>query len=292
MDSSAVKKISILGCGWLGLPLAERLLGHPAQYVVKGSTTTPEKRPLLASAGLDPYLISFTPSPQGERLEAFLASDYLVVDIPPRQSRQGEDFHPQQIRYLVSLLEKSTVKNIIYISSTSVYPALNRAVTENDVLHPEESAAPALVRAEQQIASLRPGRQVTILRCAGLMGYDRIPGKYVKGQKNLTTAEVPVNYVHRDDVIRLIVRILEEKKVPNETYNVVAPAHPTRREVYEASCVQFGWEKPTFREADQAENHKVVLADKVQAHYGFSFLYPDPLHFYYQSTSPTPEDKA
>ena len=38
-------EISIMGCGWLGLPLAAQLV--KAGYNVKGSTTTPEKLEVL-----------------------------------------------------------------------------------------------------------------------------------------------------------------------------------------------------------------------------------------------------
>ncbi|GAB2763844.1 SDR family oxidoreductase [Rhabdobacter roseus] len=246
----------------------------------------------MASRGIDPHHLSFTPSPQGEHVEAFFESESLVVDIPPRLSKQGEEFHPQQLEHIVRLVEKSPIKNIIYLSSTSVYPALNRLVTEEDVRQPDESASPALVKAEQQMASLRADRHVTILRCGGLMGYDRIPGKYVKGQKNLTTGSVPVNYVHRDDVIALIARILEDNEVTDSTFNVVAPFHPTRREVYEASCAQFGWESPTFLPTAPNESFKIVVGDKVCSSYDFSFRFPNPLHFYYTQAQSVTEPKA
>ncbi len=79
------------------------------------------------------------------------------------------------------------------------------------------------------------------------MGYDRIPGKYVRGKQDITTGEVPVNYLHRDDAVEIIATVLGGT-VPNETYNVVAPLHPPRREVYLWSCLQFGWEVPTFKQ--------------------------------------------
>jgi 3-hydroxyisobutyrate dehydrogenase-like beta-hydroxyacid dehydrogenase len=48
-------KISILGCGWLGLPLAKSLLAK--SYEVKGSTTSENKLEVLINAGILPFQI-------------------------------------------------------------------------------------------------------------------------------------------------------------------------------------------------------------------------------------------
>ena len=42
-------KISILGCGWLGLPLAKALIENG--FSVKGSTTSTDKLTALENAG-------------------------------------------------------------------------------------------------------------------------------------------------------------------------------------------------------------------------------------------------
>ena len=45
--------ITILGCGWLGLSLAQALVKEG--YAVKGSTTTEEKLEQLQYAGVEPF---------------------------------------------------------------------------------------------------------------------------------------------------------------------------------------------------------------------------------------------
>ena len=50
-----MKNISILGCGWLGEPLAISLL--EAGYSVKGSTTTESKLATLEASQIEAYLI-------------------------------------------------------------------------------------------------------------------------------------------------------------------------------------------------------------------------------------------
>ncbi|HEV7350988.1 SDR family NAD(P)-dependent oxidoreductase [Telluribacter sp.] len=283
MNSDHFQKVSIIGCGWLGLPLATHLLSSRGEhrYYVRGSTTTPSKVEVLRQSGVEPVLFRVSPEPAGEAYSTLFDANSIVVDIPPRIAKQGEDFHTQQIYHLIQLLKNSKVKQIIYVSSTSVYPEINQEVTEQDVRFPAESAAPALVETELMMSELRGKSKVAILRCAGLMGYDRIPGKYVRGKKNITTGLIPVNYVHRNDVVAIIATLLKSG-ITDETYNVVAPVHPTRREVYEASCRQFGWELPTFLENNQQEPFKKINGTKLVTHTGYQYQFPDPLQFYYE----------
>lgn len=279
MEKEIKKTVSIVGCGWLGLPLAQQLLS--AGYAVKGTTTTPAKLSTLAEKGITPYLAALDPAPTGPHWAEILDADYLIVDVPPRRSQQGGEFHPQQISHMAELVKNSSITAIIQISSTSVYRELGQSVVEDDVQQVAESGAPALMEAELIMASLRrPGRNVAVLRCGGLMGYDRIPGKYVRGKKDITTGALPVNYIHRDDVIGSIMALLAGT-VPDETFNVVTPLHPTRREVYLSSCAQFGWEAPTFKEPTVDEPYKLVLSDKLVEAIGYTFKYADPLKFHY-----------
>lgn len=46
-------KISILGCGWLGLPLAKALIENG--FSVKGSTTSTDKLTALENDGITPF---------------------------------------------------------------------------------------------------------------------------------------------------------------------------------------------------------------------------------------------
>ncbi|MDQ6478750.1 NAD-dependent dehydratase [Dyadobacter sp. LHD-138] len=278
------KRISILGCGWLGFPLAQRLIGDDISSQVKGSTTSADKIEQFKAAGIDGFLFHLNPELSGEptQITSFFDTDVLVIAIPPRLSKNEADFHPRQIQSVVDIIETSPVKEIIYVSSTSIYPDLNRIVTENDVKTPEQSASPAMVEAENLLIALRGKKTVSILRHGGLLGYNRIPGKYVKGQKDLTTGSIPVNYIHRDDAAGIIVKMIKEGIV-NETFNIVAPQHPTRREIYEKSCVQFGWEVPTFVTPEITPAFKTISASKLSSFYTYDFRFPDPLEFHYEA---------
>ena len=264
-------KISILGCGWLGFPLGKYLVekGHS----VKGSTTSENKLSLLPAVGIDSFLLRF--SPQIENLEVvnFLTSDVLIICIPPRAGKYGEDFHVQQIESLLEYLPSSTIKSIIYTSSTSVYPDLNCEMTERDKVIENH----ALIRVENLLKKLP--QNVTILRCGGLMGGERIPAKYFAG-KTINTGKIPVNYVHQEDVIQIITMILEHGYW-NETFNVVSPEHPIREGIYLKNCEEFGFEKPIFEEPSEEIPFKIISPEKLIYQTGYEFIYDNPLMFKY-----------
>ncbi|WP_229379747.1 SDR family NAD(P)-dependent oxidoreductase [Fibrella forsythiae] len=269
-------QLSIIGLGWLGAPLAEQM--QQLGLSVRGSTTTPEKVPQLRQQGIDTYLLQLNPGPEGD-LTPLLDVDYLVVNIPPKAGKQGDAFHPEQMRLLADQVRSSRIKHILYVSSTSVYPELNRDMVEADVITPDQSAAPALTQAEQIWSSLaNQVRAVTIVRCAGLMGDQRIPGKYVAG-RTVDSGNVPVNYLHQVDAVGLISSVISQGLVG--TFNAVAPQHPTREAIYRKSCADFGYALPTFVAPAEPVPFKVINGDKLTQATRYVFVYPDPLDFPY-----------
>lgn len=237
----------------------------------------------MKGTGIQPYLLSFNPKPESPAGD-FFDTDLLIVDIPPKTRDKGEDFHPAQIKAIADKVKEHSISHCIYISSTSVYPNLEKEVKEEDAIGFEEKTTGSdggnrtLLKGEEILKNI-PNLRLTVIRCGGLMGYDRIPGRYFAGKKDLTTGKVPVNYIHRDDVTGIILRVIQ-KQYWNETLNAVAPLHPTRQEVYEQNAKELGFEAPTFTDAE-ARDFKVVSAGKVLEDLGYKFTYPDPLQFPY-----------
>jgi nucleoside-diphosphate-sugar epimerase len=269
--------VSILGCGWVGLPLGALLVTQG--YKVNGSTTSPQKLPVLAQEGIQPFLIQLNPSPAGDRLSEFLSSDVLIINVPPKVQAKGPDFHVQQMRYLATLLSGTAVTHIIYLSSTSVYPDLNREVTEAEAL-PQPGSNLTLLQAELLLQELAPAIRTTVLRCGGLMGYNRMPARYVAGKKGLTTGgHTPVNYVHRDDVCGVVETVIRRNRW-GEMYNVVAPLHPTREAVCLKNAQDFGLEPAEFIHSEPSA-FKIISSQKLIHQLDYTFLYPNPLTFLY-----------
>jgi len=260
-------RISILGCGWLGLPLGAYLASKG--HIVTGTTTSPEKMAMLEQAHIQPIVLNFKPQIEGD-LSSLTNAEVLIIAIPPRAGKQGDDFHPEQIKYLLKSLNYFQGQ-IIYISSTSVYPDTNSLLDESGPVlnnHP-------LIEVENLLQ--QSPFPVTILRCGGLMGYDRIAGKYFIG-KTVETGSVPVNFIHRDDVIHIIEKIINQN-VWNELFNVVAPEHPVRKAVYEQNARDHHWQAPVFQEPLKPVPFKIISSDKLQRALAYSFLFPNPLGF-------------
>jgi len=78
-----MKNISILGCGWLGFPLAETLFR--GGYLVKGSTTSKEKIHFLGKTGIKPFQIVLKDTEITGEISSFLEkAEILIIDIPPK----------------------------------------------------------------------------------------------------------------------------------------------------------------------------------------------------------------
>ena len=267
-----MKSVSILGCGWLGLPLGEYLVGKG--YGVKGSTRTSEALAAMKAAGIEPYYISLEPGlTGGEGFERFFESGVLVINFPPERREDIVDFHTEQIKSLISRVEKSPVKNVIFVSSTSVYPELGREVFEDEEAPPEKASGKALVIAERLLLD-NPAFRTAVLRFGGLIGYDRKPGRFISGRKGLAGGNSPVNLIHRDDCVMIIEKIIE-KGVYGEIFNACADLHPKRKDYYTAQALKIGVPPPAFEDGGEPA-FKIVRSDKLKTFLGYEFKYPDP----------------
>ncbi len=236
-------RISILGCGWLGLPLAQVLLeqGHS----VKGSTTREEKLPLLEQHSIAPYLIRFSPDINDNYQADFFDSEVLIVNVPPKRSEAATDEYPRQIASLLKAIGSTSVRKLLFISSTSVYPNINRKVRESDTSQDVKASGRALLQTEQMVRE-QSGVKTTILRFCGLFGPDRNPGRFLAGKTLESSGQVPVNMIHLDDCIAIIQRILDQD-VWGETFNACADQHPAKEDFYGVAAQQLDFKPPGSR---------------------------------------------
>ncbi|TLU82094.1 MAG: SDR family oxidoreductase [Chlorobium sp.] len=265
--------ISILGCGWLGLPLASTLAA--AGYRVKGSTTREEKLETLRNSGIEPFMINLDPEVSGDDITDFLQSDILVVNIPPERRDDIIEYHIGQFSSLIDALGQSTVRSVLFVSSTSVYPSCNREVTEDDSIDPESLSGQALLLAEEMLMS-ESGFQTTVLRFGGLIGYDRNPAGYLGHMKEITAPDQPMNLIHRDDCIRIIMEIIRLEQW-GEVFNACAPLHPLKQEYYAKAAEATGIPLPPPATSSVPSPYKLVNSSKLVSALEYSFLYPDPL---------------
>jgi len=267
-----VKTVSILGCGWLGEPLA--LFLKEAGFSVRGSVRNPEKFPSLIKNGIEPYLIDIAPEVKGENTEQFFSSDVLFINFPPERREDIETYHEEQIRNLIEAIPNPEDKMVIFASSTSVYPNTNEIVREQDSLYPDKPSGKALMRVEKFLMD-HPEIDTTVIRFSGLIGYDRAPIKSIRRKKLVLNPDCPLNLIHRDDCIRIVHRIIA-LDVRNTILNATCDKHPTRREYYSGEALKYGIEPPIFK-TETAPEYKIVSNQKLKKTLGYELIHPDPL---------------
>lgn len=252
-----IGKISILGSGWLGLPLARSMVA--AGYSVKASTTSESRLSALSAAHIDPFLVDIAQPPTN--LPDFLESQVLIVNIP---SKDLEGF-----RRLLEQVEQSAIEFVIFVSSTSVYSSSKFPISEADGC---ETPTHPLVIIENMFMQ-NPAFQTTVLRFGGLFGYSRHPGRFIRGGRLSSHPESRVNLIHRDDCIAIIEAIIENQ-VWGEIFNCCADTHPSKRDFYERAAKDLGLDPPVFAES-ASNSYKVISSEKIKRRLGYDFMHPD-----------------
>src|SRR5665648_142015 len=147
-------KISIVGLGFFGIPLAQKLISQ--KHSISGTTRSVEKMKSIETQGIQVSILNYPHTPSIEILE----SDIIVLNIPP---------FVEELEWFKSWnLKKDTI--LIFISSTSV---------ENN---PDKSNAKLLALQEEWIKTYFT--TWSILRFGGLMGHGRHPAKYLSGKQH------------------------------------------------------------------------------------------------------------
>lgn len=263
-------QISILGCGWLGLPLAKALLKKG--FLAKGSTTSIEKISVLESAGIAPFIIRLEEEKISDSITDFLAnSQILIIDIPPKLRGNSSENFVAKIATLIPFVENSTIEKVLFVSSTSVYGEDNELVTEATPLNPDSEGGRQLAIVESLLQK-NSRFETTILRFGGLIGDDRNPVRFLSGRENIENPDAPINLIHQDDCIGIIEKIIELDSW-NKTYNAVAPFHPTRKEYYTQKAADLNLALPKFVPSNTMAG-KTILSDTLKNSLQYSFIKP------------------
>ena len=251
-----MQTVSILGCGWLGKPLAISLLKKG--FNLKGSTTTLSKIEDLKDLKIQPFIVNIS---LDDNIEDFLNSEILIIAIT---SKDIEAF-----TRLISKIENSNIKKVIFISSTSVFGNLNKVMTEEDeVLETPLSKIEKLFRNNINF-------KTTIIRFAGLFGGERHPANwFLKGRK-IPQPNGFVNMIHQEDCINIIEEIIQQDCF-GEVFNACSNHHPTRKEFYTKAKLSKSFDVPKFVENKELQ-WKIISSEKVQKVLNYTFVYDDLL---------------
>jgi nucleoside-diphosphate-sugar epimerase len=252
-----IKSISILGSGWLGIPLAEHfvMMGN----CVKASTTSESRLSELKSIKVEPFIIDI--GKLSSNIQTFLQANVLIINIP---SKNIDGFSN-----LIKEIEKSEIERVLFVSSTSVYENKNKTISESDGVESTLSPLLTIENLFRNSAKIK----CTIVRFGGLIGYSRNPGKFFCNGRPVHNPDSNVNLIHRDDCIEIISQIVEQE-VWGEVFNCCADTHPTKREFYTQAAKSIGVPPPEFVNSG-SNSFKIINNQKVKQILNYEFLHPD-----------------
>ncbi|MEI6948676.1 hypothetical protein V9K67_15895 [Paraflavisolibacter sp. H34] len=250
-----MKKIGIVGCGWLGYRIATALC---TRYSIYTTVSSFDKAAPLEAKGFHPTVISFAetnaPIPPWSVADEL---DVLIITVPLVGKQSLPDVIERRMNKLASFIGDYPGQ-LFFMSSIGVYTQASGEVAEDSL--PSEQ-----VPGELLITNKYP--QTNILRLGGLMGDDRLLSKYP-----VANLDMAVNHIHYEDICAVIEKMIQEKS-SSKLYNVVAPLHPGKAEVISAQknlpLTETG--PPTGR---------ILSSFKMVSELRFTFSFPDPRTFH------------
>jgi nucleoside-diphosphate-sugar epimerase len=260
---SDIQSVSIIGCGWFGLPLAKRLLA--AGLSVKGCKRAREGVDDISALGIEGYRLDLqedaaVPGP-------LLKADCFIINLPPG-IRRGETDYLDRLAKLRDALT-AIPKRLIFVSTTAVYPDLPDVLDEADASAHSPGAA-ILLGAEALFAGLN----TTVVRFAGLVGPGRHPGRFFAGKTDVGGGALPVNLVHLEDCLSAFEALIAAPTL-GRCYNLCAPGHPSKQDFYTEAARFGGFALPQFAADDSSG--KVIDGSLICRELGVNYRYPDPL---------------
>jgi nucleoside-diphosphate-sugar epimerase len=265
--------IAVLGCGWLGLPLAKHLLAQG--HRVLGTTTSADQLPMLAAEGIEAQLIQlgseFSAADEARLASLLSQATTLVLNVPPRAAVAGG--YPQLLRPVHRAVAAAHVQAVLFVSTTGVYPDEPRLMRETDAVSTRDAASDVL-RTEGHFVPRYGQWQSTVVRLGGLIGPGRAPGRFLAGRRNLPQGDAPTNLLHLTDAVGVLGTILDQG-IWGHTLNVAAQSHPLRREFYPAAASYLGLEPPTFLPGGGSS--KTIDTDRLRTLVPYEFRHNDVL---------------
>lgn len=265
--------VVVLGCGWLGLPLAKHLLAQG--HRVLGTTTSPEQLPLLTAIGVEAELlqlgVDFSAADEARLTKLLSRASTLILNVPPRAAVAGG--YPQLLRPVHRAVVAARIQAVLFVSTTGVYPDEPRLMRETDAISTRDAASDVL-RTEGHFVPRYGQWQSTVVRLGGLIGPGRAPGRFLAGRRNLPQGNAPTNLLHLTDAVGVLSTIVGQG-IWGHTLNACAQAHPLRREFYPAAATYLGLEPPTFQ--PDSSTGKTIDSSRLRSLVPYQFRYDDVL---------------
>ena len=269
----------IIGCGYVGYAVAE-YLQQKKTCLVTATTTTPEKISTLEKVAQKAIVL------KGDDIEGLKSAlqnqDTVLLSIARKGKSTYQETYLQTANNLIKAIQdNTTVKQIIYTSSSSVYG--NRGgslVNEETLIQPTSESGKALKETEQTLlAALGEKLNVCVLRLGGIYGpnrqivkiYSRFAGKTIPGN-----GQEPANWIHLDDIVGAIDFASQHRL--QGIYNVVDDGNFTRFEVIEKVCEKHNLAKVTWDLSSKSNrSSNAELSNQKLKEVGYKLIHPQTI---------------
>jgi nucleoside-diphosphate-sugar epimerase len=287
-----MRKIVILGCGWLGQQLGMAFAAKGHRVI---GTRQSQAGCLSLPQGIEGLQLSL-PSPE---LPVTLLEDAVVIVALPASM-------PNYLDAIAQITEVGVCAHtVIFCSSTGIYAGLSGVVSEDLVatqhLTPKENEvklndldiARAVVKTDVERSQLnriqrlmaaelliRQLENTVVIRLAGLIGPSRHPARFCQ-HGPIRGADLPVNLVHSADIARYLLMLLAQKSVAEihgSVVNLCGPEHPSKQQFYPQACLHAQMPAPQFETTSlPAELPKIIDVERSLAFAGFSYQFANPI---------------
>lgn len=268
-----MRRILIVGCGYLGRRLGMRLVERGD--AVFGTTRSADKAAGLRQLGIQPLILDVAdPSTLAASLPFDAVVHSLGFDRSAGQAR-GEVVIDGLDRVL-GVLE--SVPRIVFTGTTGVYGQEDGSwVDETSPTVPSDESGRVALQAEETLRARRP--DAVIVRLAGLYG----PGRMIRRDALLAGSPIvgPVdsylNLIHIDDAASVVIAALERAE-PGATF-LASDGHPLiRRAFYETMARLLDAPPPRFEAGEGSRRERAnrrIANRKILEALGIVLAYPD-----------------
>ena len=244
-----MKKILVIGVGWLGKQIVDKLFNEG--YHVGVCSRSKEKLEGITKAS-ERIVVSY------ENGECHFSGDispytHVLICLPPFEK------YPEVINSIIKQLSDQT--QLIFMSSIGVYNFQEGIIYESSPIQENHLVA----EAEQVV--LTKQYQV-ILRLGGLIGPKRHPITHLIKKDKIEFGNNVVNLIHSFDICSAIIVLLKQEKKAS-LYNLVYPKHPTRASYYQNAAKTL---RNYYLKSDDTNSFsKQVDGSKIVKELGFQY---------------------
>ena len=219
----------VVGCGYLGEPIAEHWLraGHRVHVLTRSA----DHASRFSAQGMFPILGDVT---RPETLTELPNVEHVLCALgyDRRSGLPIKTIYVDGLKYLLAALPR-TITRFVYVSSTGVYGQNDGSwVDENSPCHPTREGGVACLEAEQFLRQHSLGDRSIILRMCGIYGPGRVPRMAdIQNGRSIATPECGyLNLIYRDDAVSTV--LLAERNLVPPDLILVGDGNPVLRRDY------------------------------------------------------------